>query len=239
MKLVSPLEVAPSVYQLRAVGAKVTALIRDEGVVLVDAGGPGSLRLIAAGLRAVGSSPDQVRLIVLTHYHPDHAGDLANLVKATSAKVAVHRQEAGVLNGEGGVPSPFHNAVLARVTQPFVSLFYGRPVQVDYPLNDGDTLPMAEDIQLIHTPGHTPGSMCLYLASKKLLIVGDALEYRSQKLSPPARSVTLDPKQARESLKKLAALDFDIMCFSHFPPLRTDARDTLRRLVESLDSRLS
>ena len=118
MKLVSPLEMAPRVYQLRAVGAKVTALIRDEDVVLVDAGGRGSLRLIAAGLRAVDSSPDQVPLIVLTHYHPDHAGDLANLAKATSAKVAVHHQEAGVLNGKERVSNipPIRLARLAYRT---------------------------------------------------------------------------------------------------------------------------
>ena len=236
MKLFSPLEVVPGVYQLRAIGARVTALLNDDGVVLVDAGGRGSPRLIAAGLRAVDSSMDRVRLVVLTHYHPDHVGGLANLVKAASAKVAAHQQESGILNGKDQVPSPFHNPILAKATQPFMSLLYGRPVQVDYPLKDGDTLPMAEDIHLIHTPGHTPGSMCLYLASKKVLIVGDALEYRSQKLSPPARSFTHDFMQARESLKKLLALDFDIMCFSHFPPLRRDARNTLRRLVESFDS---
>ena len=236
MKLVSPLEVVPGVYQLRAIGAKVTALFSDQGVVIVDAGGRGSLRLIAAGLRALDSSLDQVRLIALTHYHPDHAGDLGNLVEATSAKVAVHHQEAGILNGEDRAPSPFHNSILARATQPFLPLLYGRPVQVDYSLNDGDTLPLADDIQLVHTPGHTPGSMCLYVASKRLLIVGDALEYRSQKLGPPAKSVTQDPMQARESLKRLLALDFDIICFSHFPPLRRDARDTLRRLVESFST---
>ena len=118
MKLLRPVEMVPGVYQLTAIGAKVTVLLDEDEVVLVDTGGRGSLRFIAAGLRALGSSLEQVRLIVLTHYHPDHAGDLANLAKATSAKVAVHHQEAGVLNGKERVSNipPIRLARLAYRT---------------------------------------------------------------------------------------------------------------------------
>ena len=78
---------------------------------------------------------------------------------------------------------------------------------------------MDRDIRTVHVPGHTPGSICLYLASEGVLIVGDALQYRFRRLSPPAAAVTQDSKQANESLKKLLKLDFDTIVFSHFPPL--------------------
>ena len=237
MKLMRPVEVVPGVYQLTAIGAKVTVLLDDDGVVLVDAGVRGSLRLIAAGLRALDSSWEQVRLVVLTHYHPDHSGGLGELVGATSARVAVHRQEAGIINGEKPVPSPFRNPILAGVTQPFLPLLYGQPVKVDYLLEDGDRLPtMTEEVQTIHTPGHTRGSICLYLASKRVLIVGDVLQYRFRRLSLPAAAVTQDPEQARESLKKLVSLDFDVICFSHFPPLRQHAREALQRLIQKTEA---
>jgi glyoxylase-like metal-dependent hydrolase (beta-lactamase superfamily II) len=99
-------------------------------------------------------------------------------------------------------------------------------------LEDGDSLPGAQDITVVHTPGHTAGSICLYVASKKLVIVGDALQYRLRKLGPPASAVTQDPSLALESIAKLMRLDIETICFSHFPPLRRNARDALRRLVE-------
>lgn len=236
MNLVRSVAVVPGVYQLRVIGARVTALFGDRRVVLVDAGPRASLGLIAAGLWALGSSLDQVRLVVLTHHHPDHSGGLAKLVEATSAQVAIHRREAGIVNGNEPLRAPLRNPVLAAIGQPFLPLLYGHPVTVHYALDDGDTLPMAQEVQVVHTPGHTPGSICLYVVSKKVLIVGDALQYRFGRLSLPASTVTQDPQQARESLKKLLPLDFDVICFSHFPPLRRDARGALQRLVENTAS---
>ena len=232
MRLVRPVEVVPGVCQLHVIGARVTALFDDQGVVLVDAGPRASLGLIAAGLRALDSDLDQVRLVVLTHHHPDHSGGLAKLMEATSAQVAVHRYDAGIVNGNEPQSAQLRNPVLAAIGQPFLSLLYGYPVKVDYLLEDGDTLPLAQEVRVIHIPGHTPGSICLHAVSKKVLIVGDALQYRFGRLGEAAPLVTQDPQQARESLKRLVDLDFDVICFSHFPPLREDARATLRRLVQ-------
>ena len=232
MKLVRPVRIAPGVYQLRAIGAKVTALFGEDGVVLVDSGGRGSVGLISAGLRALGSSLEMVRLIVLTHYHPDHAGNLSKLVDATSAKVAVHRQEAAIINGDEPAPNPYRHSLVAGLTKPFINKLYGGPVAVDYPLEDGDSLPDLGHVQAIHTPGHTSGSLCLYVAPHKTLIVGDALRHRFGRLAPPAASVTRDPVEAMKSLEKLLALDFDTICFGHYSPLRKDARAALQRLVQ-------
>ena len=131
----------------------------------------------------------------------------------------------------------FHNNLLEKVTQPLLSRLYGGPVEVDHILNDQDRLPVQEDITVIHTPGHTAGSICLYMASKGVLIVGDAMQYRLRRLGPPAASVTASPQQALESLEKLLSLDFDTICFSHFPPLRSGARPALQKLLDKTASR--
>ena len=232
MRLVNLTEVTDGVYQLRVFRLAITVLVDGDGVALVDAGPQGSLRFIDAGLRELDISLEQVRLVILTHYHADHSGGIAKLAEATSAKVMAHRLEAEIMSGKGSLPSPFRNPFLAGLTQPLTRVLSGEPTQVDYLLEDGDRLPISEEVRVVHTPGHTPGSICLYIPAKKVLIVGDALQYRFRRLSLPASAVTQDPMQARESLKKLLALDFDVICFSHFPPLERNAQATLRRLVE-------
>ena len=230
-RLAKPLDAGPGLFQLRALGAKVTALVHGDAVTLVDAGSPGSLPLIARGLEQIGVSIEQVRLIVLTHYHPDHVGGLASLVDATHAPVAAHRDDVPFITGAVPPPNPVRWKLLAWPIRPLVPHIHGRPVPVDHPLEDGDALPGRPDIRTIHTPGHTPGSICLHVESTGALIVGDALQYRFRMLSPPSPIVSWDSAQAFESLRSLASVDFDSIWFSHFPPLKRDARTALRRLV--------
>ncbi len=94
MKLGNPIKIADDVYQLRTLGARVTVLVNGGEAVLVDAGGRGSLGPIASGLEALDLSLEQVRLVVLTHYHPDHSGGLARIHRRTPMD--------GVRKAEGG-----------------------------------------------------------------------------------------------------------------------------------------
>ena len=137
-----------------------------------------------------------------------------------------------MIGGEVSYPSPFKSPLLGVLARPVVWTLAGGPVKVDHLLRDGDLLPTAEQVQVIHTPGHTPGSICLYLESEKLLIVGDALQHAGGVLSPPATHVTWDAGLAMQSLRKLAELDFETICFSHYPPLKIKARETLHRLTD-------
>ena len=113
---------------------------------------------------------------------------------------------------------------------PLIRTLAGEGAPVAHRLRDGDTLPTMDGVKVVHTPGHTAGSICLYLESKRLLIAGDALEHRRGALGPPARHVTSDFEMAIRSIGKLAALDVATICFSHFRPLRERARESLRRL---------
>ncbi|MBM3957012.1 MAG: MBL fold metallo-hydrolase [Gemmatimonadetes bacterium] len=229
--LTRPLEHAPGLYQLRALGAKVTALVDHQGVVLVDTGWRGSLPLIARGLEHIGASIDRVRLIVITHHHPDHTGDLPAVVRATRAPLAAHRAEAPFITGALPLPNPVRWPALSWPVRPLLPLLYGPPVPVDYPLDDGAALPFRPDVRAVHTPGHTPGSLSLYIQSTGSLIVGDALQYRFGWLRPPAAVISWDRRRALLSIRKLASLDFDTIWFSHFPPLKRNARSTLRSLI--------
>ncbi|MBI4202817.1 MAG: MBL fold metallo-hydrolase [Chloroflexi bacterium] len=237
MNFFKPIYIAPNIHQLRAIGARVTVVKGSEGVALVDTGGPGSTGAITSGLKALGLSLAQVRWIVLTHYHPDHSGSLGRLAQKTGAQVAMHTKEWPLLSPGGVTPSPFNNHVLARLTEPVVQQLYDPPAKVDRLLENGDELSLggSEKLVVVHTPGHTPGSISLLAMPQRVLIVGDALMYRSRKLGPPAPGVTQDATLAMDSVHKMIALDIEMLCFSHFPHMRSGAKEALRRRFGSPD----
>ena len=222
------------VFQTSAFGAKVSWFRGERGLVVVDAGARRSLGRIAGGLRRAGHEIKDVSLIVLTHYHPDHAGGLKELVEATVAPVAAHTSEAPAVSGMESLPSPYRHPLAAGLAAPLVRLIALRPVPVRHALAYGEPLPGAEDVVAVHAPGHTPGSLCLHLLRERALIVGDALTYRFGRLGPPASWVTQDARQALDSIAKLSDLDFDAIYFSHYPPINSGAKAAVMALVRSL-----
>ena len=123
--------------------------------------------------------------------------------------------------------------MLSKVTQPVMDSLMCDPVPVDDRLEDADVIPFPDEVRVVHLPGHTEGSIALYVPSAKTVVVGDALQYKlSYKLSPPAPKVTQRPYQAMKSLAKLLRLDFDTICFGHYPPLRKGAHAALKALIE-------
>lgn len=105
----------------------------------------------------------------------------------------------------------------------FQWMWAAHPVGVDVMVNDGDQLPILGGIKIFHVPGHTPGSICLLLESKRLLIAGDVIAHRFG-LRLPLKGFTVDIEQEILSVRKIASLEFDTICFGHGSPLRYKAR---------------
>ena len=233
-----PIQVTHGVFQFRVLGARITVLIEDGRAILVDTGLQGSLLPITGGLKDLGLTLDHIDTVVITHAHPDHCGGLGELVEGTEIKVAAHRLDADIISGTVTPPNPLRNELLAKMAEPVLPKLMGDPVPVDLPLEDGDIIPFGAEVRVVHLPGHTVGSIALYLPTNRVIIVGDALQYRfSLKLSPPAEGVTQHPDEALRSLEKLLDLDFDIICFSHFPPMRKNPRVALRKMIEEYAAR--
>ena len=232
-----PMAITDGVFQVRAIGARVTVLVENGEALLVDAGLRGSSGTILQGLETLGLFPEQIRRVVITHAHPDHSGGLGRLVAGREVSVAVHRLEADIIAGTAPPPSPLQNGLIGKMTQPVVSRLMGSSVPVDDRLEDGDIIPFGTEVRVVHLPGHTEGSIALHLPYKGTIIVGDALQYKfARRLGPPAPGVTQRPEQAMRSVEKLLDLDFDTICFSHFPSMRNEPREALRRLIQQWHS---
>ena len=233
MKLGNPIRVAEGVFQVRAIGARVTVLVGGGEALLVDAGMRGSASLVAGGLGALGLSLDAVKSLVVTHHHPDHAAGIGELIAGRSVAVMAHSSEAPILTGQEQQPNPIQSRPMARLTAPVMKRMKGAPIPVDVELEDGDSIPFAFPVRVVHLPGHTEGCIALFLPDRGLVIVGDTLQYKfGWRLEPPAASVTQDMGQAMSSLRKLLALDFDAICFSHFPPMRRGAHAALNNMLQ-------
>lgn len=232
MKLGNPIRVADGVSQIRAIGARITVLAAGNEAMLVDAGMKGSYGPIASGLGALGLSLDSVKTLVISHRHPDHSGGVGELIAGRSIVVMAHTLEAEILAGRQQHPSPFQNKLVARVTGPVLARVNGSPINIGVELREGDVIPFPFPVHVVHLPGHTAGSIALFLPEQRLVIIGDALQHKlGRELSPPAASVTGNLEQAVGSLHKLLDLNFDALCFSHFPPMRKGASEALRKML--------
>ena len=233
-------EIIPGLYQRSLVTTSafvITAPDDRDGpsASIVDAGWRlFDVRYLLNYLRELGYRPGMVRQLISTHWHPDHVGGMAELQQSTGAAVAAHRVEAPYLRGETGddIPHPVNHRWVRALLWPVSSEMRPRPFPVATELDDGDTLPLLHGAQVVHTPGHTPGSISLHFPDDGALLVGDALQREGDRVTLPAPLFTRDMEEAKRSVRKLAELDFEIICFSHFPPMRKGARAALRSLAE-------
>lgn len=87
---------------------------------------------------------------------------------------------------------------------------------------------------VVHTPGHTPGSISLYDPVRRLLFAGDAVRFVNGKINGPPERFTLDMQQAIQSIQKISQLDFDVMLSGHGEPLKPDASERVKEFYASL-----
>jgi glyoxylase-like metal-dependent hydrolase (beta-lactamase superfamily II) len=227
-------EVLPGLYMLRTFGSNCFLIVEDT-LTLIDTGARGSGQRVLNAVKALGRSPDEIANILITHYHVDHVGGLAEIQRHVPARTGVHLLEADqVANAD--LPNPFQHPTLAKVMQPFVDAHHeGERPRVDVVLEDGDELPVLGGLRVVHAPGHTAGSITLHFPNRGALIVGDAMQYKFGRLMLPSKLFTEDMRAARSSIRKLATLDFDVLCFSHFRPIVSDASRAVRLFARSLE----
>ncbi len=172
----SPMQVTPSlrVHRFDLGVSNAYLLETRQGMVLVDAGLPLSEEVILARLAELGR--DDLRLILITHAHVDHYGGAAALRRATGAPIAVHRADADDMAAGRTRLGCVRDWTWTQKTLPLIEpLVCVEPTEPDLILDEGD-LPEAFGLaaQVVHTPGHTPGS-CTLLVQDRFAFVGDLI----------------------------------------------------------------
>ena len=146
-------------------------IIYGDTITLIDTGVAGGEVQIFDNIRSSGRSPSEIALIVLTHSHPDHIGSASAIQQKSGCSIAAHPAERAWIedvdlqNRERPVPG-------------FATLV-GGSVNIDHELNDMDSIEPDEiregEIQVFSTPGHSAGSISLFMHTEGALFSGDAI----------------------------------------------------------------
>ncbi|MDE2293110.1 MAG: MBL fold metallo-hydrolase [Elusimicrobia bacterium] len=219
------------VYRLESGGFVNSYLLEGErDLTLVDAGPARRAEALLAELKGNAFSLADVGRVVVTHAHGDHAGGLARLLALRPIKVYAHPAETAVLTGEAPVPS-FRGALGFLLETLSEQVLSWSPVDNVMPAQPGTPVRGLPRWQILHTPGHTAGSLSLYEPVKQVLLCGDLLSNRGGRLHRVRDALDQDPAQSGASVSRVAAMDVDILGCGHGPEVRGGAFRHIEGLV--------
>lgn len=179
--------------------------VRAGEAALVDTGIEGSAPQIESTLGDLGLGWSDLSTILLTHHHGDHVGSLPDIMEAAPGATAYA--------GAEDIPN---------ITSP-------RPVSA---VADGDTV--FGLLQIVATPGHTPGHISILYPGLPALIAGDAIVGENGGVAGPPAQFTADPVTANESIVKLGGLEYDVIYFGHGEPVTSNGSDQVAEFAAGL-----
>ena len=222
------MEILSDVHWVDGVTAN-TYLVLGDQITLIDTGTPGNQKNILNYLETVlKGKPDDIKTIVLTHHHMDHSGSLNELKKITNADIAVYKDDVDIISGVKPSSDPIYMRFVSRLMATFTSYKYIEP---NISLEDND---MIDNYRIIHTPGHTLGSIALYNSDNGVILVGDTITYDGKKVGGPPSFLINDPDALKESIKKISDLDPKIMLSGHGKPLLENASEMIKDFYNTL-----
>lgn len=173
-------------------------LIGSDELVLIDSGAGESFDQLVNNIKRLGLKPEKLVAIIATHAHLDHIGALYQFRERFGVKVVAHELDADAIETGRGTGAELYGMAY-------------QPCEVDIKLNkeEESLLYGGYELKAIHIPGHTPGSIAVYLDMDKRVLFG-------QDVHGPYFLRGADPIQAKISLQKLIELEADILCEGHF-----------------------
>ncbi|WNR44212.1 MBL fold metallo-hydrolase [Paenibacillus roseipurpureus] len=200
-----------------------------DGLVLIDTGNPGSAPRILEGIQAIGYKPYDLKTILLTHGHPDHAGGAAALKHAVPhVSIYISEQDAPIV--EKGVPQRPLQPTPGVMNKLLFRLFIKEtPIEafpVDGYLKPNDTLAFAGGLRTIPAPAHSSGQLAFYLPTQGgVMFAADA----AANIMGLGFSIGYENfAQAKQDLIALGREDFNVACFGHGKPILANASQKFR-----------
>ena len=201
-----------------------TLMWDDNIVILVDGGVTNSLSGIKKAMENAGVPFERLNKIIVTHQDIDHIGGIKSILdELPNVKVLAHEDDKPYIQGEKKLirlNSNFMNRINAlpiEEREKILDMFENISVKVNMTLTDGEELAYCGGIIVIHTPGHTPGHICLYHKETKTLVVGDAMIVINGQLMGPNKQnmPEKDARMAINSLKKFEKYDIENVISYH------------------------
>jgi glyoxylase-like metal-dependent hydrolase (beta-lactamase superfamily II) len=207
----------------------------DGSLTLVDTGVKGMApKRIAAAIAAAGRQPADVRRILLTHAHADHAGGVARVQRMTGGDVANHDDEARWVR-DGRPPPPNRHTVLGRVANLLPARL--EPCEVRSTFRDGELLDVAGGLRVLHTPGHTMGHCSFLHEPSGVLITGDSLFNWFDRMRWSYKLFCTDFPLSKQTAERLGEVDYEVVAFTHGREIRSGAREKVREFLRTHSSR--
>ena len=176
-----------------------TYVLREELTILIDPGLENYLEPRLKEMQGDGIDPKDIDVIAITHLHPDHCGATAALKEVSGAKVALHPLQVDYLD------------IMAEESRKFLGVGMAYKFNADIVLEERLRLGSTE-LDVLHTPGHSPGSICFYAEDKKILICGDLVfEQGVGRTDLPFGNMD----ELRNSIETVSALDTELLLPGH------------------------
>jgi len=231
------MQIVPGIYSVgQEEGGHVHAYVLDDGsgITIIDTLYDDDGKRILSEIARIGRKPADVKHIILTHAHKSHVGGLAALKAATNATVCAHDWEVDIIAGrrEATRVSPIPRKPLqVYKLQLGLALGLGKhtPCEVDRRLKAGDHI---GPLQVVETPGHTPGCLSFWWPERRALFAGDVIATWPE-FAAGWPGLTLDNDRNLKSVHQLT--DFsnaEILGIGHGEPIAHDAAAEIRRLAK-------